>query len=170
MTLSRHDKKIETNTKTMMNTNKNTSSSDLRRRRLNNDNVTNRQDLFIKQNQQPLSSTKKNKKKQANNNDEHEQSKAIQSSLIRTKQMMQSELQRVSEVTTTIQDDGKKIKSTKDQHLSMEDGVKGARYTLLWLKVKEKEDSVIFWSAVTFFYLVVLYVMWTRVRIPFLLW
>ena len=83
---------------------------------------------------------------------------------------MQNELQRVSDVTTTIQDDGKKIKNTKDEHLSMGDGVKGARYALVWLKLKEKEDVIIFWSAVTFFYAVTLYVLWTRIRIPFLMW
>lgn len=83
---------------------------------------------------------------------------------------MQNELQRVSDVTSVIKDDGKKIQSTKDQHLSMGDGVKNAKFALAWLKVKEKEDVIVFWGAVFFFYGVVLYVIWTRIRIPFLLW
>ncbi len=143
------------------------STSDLRRRRINNNNQTNREVLF--QNNKSISPSKKKNNKPSKAEDES-QSKAIKSSLLRTKQMMQNELQRVSDVTSTIQNDGKKIQNTKDHHVNMSDSVKGAKINLLWLKVKEKEDSIVFWASVTFFYVVVLYVMWTRIRIPFFLW
>ncbi len=139
-----------------------TTTSDLRRRRRNQADVTKRENLFHR------STTKKPKKKgKDNHNDE---AKAKTSSLMRTKEMMKNELQRVSDVSSALQDDEKKLKDTRAEHERMGGGVKDARYALGWLKVKEKEDVIVFWSAVVFFYCVVLYVMWTRIRIPFLLW
>jgi len=84
--------------------------------------------------------------------------------------MMKSELERVSNVHETIEFDGHKIRSTKVEHLGMKDTVIGAKGSLEMLKRQEREERVVFWSAVCFFYVVVLYVMWTRIRIPFLLW
>jgi hypothetical protein len=153
-------------------------TSDLRRRRRNEDTASKREHLFNSQsaakNNNNNNSTRKNEGSTSSRTNtsrsDEESKKAITSSLMRTKQMMQSELQRVSDVSSTIQDDGKKIQNTQDQHKSMGHGVKGAKFALVWLKVKEKEDSIIFWSAVSFFFAVVLYVVWTRIRIPFLLW
>ena len=142
-------------------------TSDLRQRRRNQKHTTNHQNLFHSSAERK---TQQHNSKKTNEKNKNEETKAITSSLLRTKQMMQNELQRVSDVTNTIQDDGKKIKNTRDEHMSMGDGVKGARYALVWLKMKEKEDVIIFWSAVTFFYAVALYVLWTRIRIPFLMW
>jgi hypothetical protein len=149
----------------IMNTTNNSRTDHLRRRR-NQTNKTNRQHLF----QSTPKDNHKSSKNDLKTNKNNEESKAINLSLNRTKQMMRSELQRVSDVTSAIQDDGKRIQSIKGEHISMGDGVKGAKYALGWLKLKEKEDVIIFWSSVVFFYIVVLYVMWTRVRIPFLLW
>ena len=47
--------------------------------------------------------------------------------------MMQHQLQMVSDVTSTIEGDGQKIQSTKDEHKIMGDGVNSARYALFWL-------------------------------------
>ena len=84
--------------------------------------------------------------------------------------MMQQELNRISNVSESINEDGKTLKATKDEHLGMKGGIQGAKGSFARLKLKEKEDEIIFWASVTFFYLVVLYVIWTRIRIPFLLW
>lgn len=54
--------------------------------------------------------------------------------------------------------------------MGMKGGIKGAKGSLNRLKLKEKEDEIIFWASILFFYFVVLYVLWTRIRIPFLLW
>ena len=84
--------------------------------------------------------------------------------------MMQQELNRISHVSDSIQQDGTKLKETKETHMSMKGGIKGAKGSLSRLKLKEKEDEIIFWSSVVFFYLAVVYVLWTRIRIPFLMW
>jgi hypothetical protein len=54
--------------------------------------------------------------------------------------------------------------------MGMKGGIKSAGGSLNRLKLKEKEDEIIFWASVVFFYIAVLYVLWTRIRIPFLLW
>jgi hypothetical protein len=84
--------------------------------------------------------------------------------------MMHQELNRLNAVAETIDKDGKILNQTQDEHLGMKGGIQGAKGSLGKLKLKEKEDQIIFWSSVIFFYLVVLYVLWTRIRIPFVLW
>jgi len=99
-----------------------------------------------------------------------EDAKLITRSLQRTKNMMHQELNRLNAVSETIDKDGKILNQTKDEHLGMKGGIQGAKGSLGKLKLKEREDQIIFWSSVIFFYLVVLYVLWTRIRIPFLVW
>ena len=99
-----------------------------------------------------------------------QEAKDITSSLRRTKIMMQQELNRISNVSESIDNDGKVLKMTKDEHLGLKGGIKGAKGSLGRLKLKEKEDEIVFWASVGFFYAVVLYVLWTRIRIPFLMW
>ena len=84
--------------------------------------------------------------------------------------MMKTELERVAHVSEAIDADGKTIHSTKEEHYGMKGTVKGAKGSLTMLQIQERKESIIFWSAVSFFYTVVLYVLWTRIRIPFLLW
>ena len=84
--------------------------------------------------------------------------------------MLQTELKRVSHVTESIASDGKTIRDTNKEHLGIVDSVKGSGRAMAVLKRREREEAVVFWSAVGFFYSVVAYVLWTRVRIPFLLW
>jgi len=38
------------------------------------------------------------------------------------------------------------------------------------LKRQDVQEALVFWAALVFFYLSALYVFWTRMRIPFLLW
>jgi hypothetical protein len=99
-----------------------------------------------------------------------QEARDITASLRRTKVMMQQELNRISHVTETISQDGIKIKLTAEEHLGMRGGIRGAKGSLSRLKLKEKEDELIFWGSVFFFYMVVFYVLWTRIRIPFFLW
>ncbi len=54
--------------------------------------------------------------------------------------------------------------------MGMKGGIQGAKGSFALLKLKEREDEIIFWSSVVFFFTVALYVLWTRIRIPFLLW
>lgn len=96
--------------------------------------------------------------------------KSVTSSLERTKEMMRSELERVSHVSNVIHTDGKALEQTRDEQLEINDAGKGAKGSLQRLKLQEKQESMVFWSSVVFFYLVVLYIVWSRIRIPFLLW
>ena len=82
--------------------------------------------------------------------------------------MMKTELERVAHVSEAIDADGKTLQSTKDEHYGMKSTVKGAKGSLTMLQIQERKESIVFWSAVSFFYSVVLYVLWTRIRIPFL--
>jgi protein transport protein SEC20 len=94
----------------------------------------------------------------------------ITDSLQRTKQMMRHELERVSHVNSAMQDDTHMLEQTRDQHVGMGDVVKGARGALRKLQRQDMQETVVLWSAVAFFYTCALYVLWTRIRIPFLLW
>eukprot|EP00551_Chaetoceros_affinis_P005057 CAMPEP_0203674224 /NCGR_PEP_ID=MMETSP0090-20130426/15351_1 /ASSEMBLY_ACC=CAM_ASM_001088 /TAXON_ID=426623 /ORGANISM="Chaetoceros affinis, Strain CCMP159" /LENGTH=119 /DNA_ID=CAMNT_0050540039 /DNA_START=53 /DNA_END=409 /DNA_ORIENTATION=- len=116
-----------------------TSTSDLRRRRRNQTDVGNRETLFH------TSSKKKLKKNKNKDKDDHEETKAKTSSYMRTKEMMKNGLQRVSDVSSALKDDERKLKNTRAEHERMGGGVKDAKYALTWLKVKEKEDVIVFW-------------------------
>jgi len=134
------------------------------RRRRNKTEVSNRTSLF----QQQQQNTKGNPKTATTA--AHHEAKSITNSLQRTKAMMTSELERVSHVTESIANDGKTIHDTKLEHLGIKDAVRDSRGSLGALKRREREERVVFWSAVVFFYLVVGYILWSRLRIPFLLW
>ncbi|GFH57858.1 hypothetical protein CTEN210_14334 [Chaetoceros tenuissimus] len=128
-------------------------------------------ELQHEQNRSKLLPSKKSKsKKKSQSSSAAQEAREITSSLRRTKNMMQQELNRITHVSDSIQQDGTKLKETKETHMSMKGGIKGAKGSLSRLKLKEKEDEIIFWSSVVFFYLVVMYVLWTRIRIPFLMW
>ena len=85
------------------------------------------------------------------------------SSLHRTRNMLQTELERVSHLSTALDSDGSILASTKEEYQSMQIETKGAKGSLYKLKRLELEDSIIFWSSVVFFYLVCLYVCWSRI-------
>ena len=139
-------------------------ATDIRRQtkhQLNNDN---RNKLLTKR------SSKSKSKSASPSATAAQEAREITSSLRRTKIMMQQELNRISNVSESIVQDGIKLNHTKEQHIGMKGGIKGAKGSLNRLKLKEKEDEIIFWASIVFFYVVVLYVLWTRIRIPFLLW
>jgi len=98
-------------------------------------------------------------------NDQHEIS-----SLNRTRNMLQTELERISHVSNALDSDGHILASTKEEYQSMQEETAGAKKSLFRLKRLEMEDSIIFWSAVAFFYLVCLYIICSRIRLPFLSW
>ena len=109
-------------------------------------------------------------KKPNNDGQQDEINKSVKSSLERTKQMMKSELERVSHVTNVIDTDGQALNKTREEQQELGDAGKGAKGSLQRLKLEEQKENIIFWSSVVFFYLVVIYVVWSRIRIPFILW
>ena len=48
--------------------------------------------------------------------------------------------------------------------------VKGATAALRNLQLQQRKEHIVLMTSIGFFYTVVLYVVWTRIRIPFLLW
>ena len=136
----------------------------------NNTTIRRRKNKLHREKKTQLLNGSKSKKKDAASSNAAQEARDITSSLRRTKTMMQQELDRMSNVTETIDRDGKTLQQTKDEHLDMKGGIKGAKGSFARLKLKDKEDDIIFWSSVVFFYMVVLYVLWTRIRIPFLMW
>ncbi len=132
------------------------------RRRRNASHAKKRKDL--------LSNNRKTNDTTSNSTTAAQEAKDITASLRRTKSMMKQELNRISSVSETIHNDGSMLEKTKSEHFGMKGGIKGAKGSMARLKLKEKEDAIVFWASVIFFYMVAFYVLWSRIRIPFLLW
>lgn len=110
------------------------------------------------------------KTKSSNKSQAAEDAKNITKSLLRTKTLLSQELDRVTSLNQTIDEDNSMLQKTSDDHMFLDNVVSGARKALRSLRSQDNRDSVILWSSAAFFYVVVLYVVWTRIRIPFLLW
>ena len=81
---------------------------------------------------------------------------------------MQQELDRVSTLSTTINDDGALLHSAREEHVGMGGTMKGARGMLRKLGRQDVRDAVILRCCVIFYWTVVAYVLWSRIKIPFL--
>ena len=99
-----------------------------------------------------------------------EDAKTIHDSLLRSKALLSQELDRVNTLNQTIDNDNKILMETNSSHLFLGNIVTGAKSALRQLKSQENRDMVLLWSSVMFFYSIVLYIVWTRIRIPFILW
>lgn len=91
-------------------------------------------------------------------------------SLRRTQGLLHQELERTQQVASAINQDGKVLEETKKDHKEMKDDIKGAKGALSGLEREKQKERLILMAAVAFFYVTALYVLWTRIRIPFLLW
>lgn len=80
------------------------------------------------------------------------------------------ELERVSHVTEAIDHDGRILSDTKVHQREMKDTVKGANAALRNLQLQQRKEAWVLTASIAFFFTVVLYIAWTRIRIPFLLW
>jgi len=107
------------------------------------------------------------KKKKPSTADE---ARSIEMSLRRTNQLLHQELDRVSSISHAIDQDGRVLGETKSHHKEMKDDIKGAKGALRGLEREKQKERRVLMASVVFFYMVVAYVVWTRIRIPFLLW
>ena len=82
--------------------------------------------------------------------------------------MMEQELSRVSSLSSTIQEDGDLLKDAKSEHVGMGGTMKGAKGTLNKLKRQDLRDAFVLKVAVIFYWTVVAYVLWSRIKVPFL--
>jgi hypothetical protein len=96
------------------------------------------------------------------------QAQSVTTTLLRTKEMMQQELERVSTLNTTINDDGALLNDAKEEHVGMGGTMKGAKGALSKLGRQDVRDAIILRCALVFYWIVVVYVLWSRIKIPFL--
>jgi hypothetical protein len=95
------------------------------------------------------------------------EARSVSASLTRTKGMMKQELERLSYVSSKIDKDGYLLRDATEDHRSLGSVVKGARRTLGVLQRQDLKETVALWCAVSFFYVVVLFILWNRIGIPF---
>ena len=97
-----------------------------------------------------------------------DEARSITKSLRRTQALLSQELERVSHVSEAIDEDGMLLQKTKTHQHVMKDTTKGANSALRNLQLQQRKENLVLMTAVFFFYAVALYVLWTRIRIPFL--
>lgn len=88
---------------------------------------------------------------------------AIQDSLSRTQKLLQAELSRVAAVQNAIDEDEKMLRQTMDAQKSL--NVKGAKRALTELERAKQHEQRILAASVVFFWLVVAYIVWSRILI-----
>jgi hypothetical protein len=74
----------------------------------------------------------------------------------------------VSHLSTTIDDDGALLSKSREEHVGMGGTMKGARGMLRKLGRQDVRDAFILRGAVVFYWVVVVYVLWSRIKVPFL--
>jgi len=82
--------------------------------------------------------------------------------------MMSQELDRVTQLSTTIDDDGALLSDARDEHAGMGGTMKGANKVMGRLSRQDVRDAFILRCAVVFYWGVVAYVLWSRIKVPFL--
>ena len=111
----------------------------------------NRQDLFSKKTK-PKSSTAS-------------EAQRIQKSLLKTQNLLKNELNRVSNITSAIEEDGKILQETTDQHKSL--NTKNAQHALAALQRAQAHEQRVLNASIVVFMTVVFYIMWSRVLVKF---
>jgi len=115
-----------------------------------------------------VSNRRRTKKPSSSNNNSSTtatEAQAIQKSLLRTQNLLRNELERVSHLGNAIEEDGKVLQSTMEDHKSL--NTKNARKALTGLERAQRQEQQILMLSVSFFFLVAFYVMWSRVLIKF---
>ena len=91
------------------------------------------------------------------------EAQAIQKSLLRTQNLLKIELQRVSHLGNAIEEDGKLLQNTMDDHKSL--NTRNAHKALTALERAQRMEQRVLMLSVSFFFLAAFYVMWSRVLI-----
>jgi hypothetical protein len=93
------------------------------------------------------------------------EAQSIQKSLMRTQNLLQNELQRVSHLGSAIEEDGNVLQQTMNHHKSL--NTKKAQQALTSLERAQRQEQRILLVSTLFFCLVAFFVMWSRVLIKF---
>ncbi|KAL3815891.1 hypothetical protein ACHAXA_001940 [Cyclostephanos tholiformis] len=96
------------------------------------------------------------------------QAMSITASLERTKGMMARELERVTTLDSTINDDGALLSNARDEHVGMGGTMRGARGIMRKLGRQDVRDAIILRFSIAFYWCAVAYVLWSRIKVPFL--
>lgn len=118
---------------------------------MNRKEYKNRQDLFSKKTK-PKSNTASEAQK-------------IQKSLLKTQHLLKNELNRVSNITNAIEEDGNILEQTMDHHKSL--NTKNAQRALTALQRAQAHERRVLNASILVFVVVVFYIMWSRVLIKF---
>lgn len=94
---------------------------------------------------------------------------AVNSSLLRTRSMLTSELDRINSVNSTFNNDKKAIQRVAEDYNSLENISDNARRVLRSLENKEVKENLVLGGATLFYMFCLVYVVWTRFWIPFIL-
>jgi hypothetical protein len=91
----------------------------------------------------------------------------LQESLTRTQKLLQQELDRVSNVASALEQDGKILDKTMSHHQTL--NVKQAKQALTALEREQEKERRILMASIIFFWCVVAYVLWGRIltHVPF---
>lgn len=125
-----------------------------------------RKNLFQNRNNNKIN----NRKSHPSNQKKKKDAKTITKSLLRTKSLLSQELDRVNQISTNLESDENVLNETKETGDSLSEVIFGAKGALRSLQNQEQREHVVLMASVVFFYLCVLYVVFSRIRIPFLLW
>lgn len=97
-----------------------------------------------------------------------EEAHTITSSLLRTKHLMEQNLERTHEASNVLQSDEHALREAREGQMDLGGTVKGAVGALRALKHQDIQERIYLMCAIGFYCCVVMYVIWTRIRIPFL--
>ena len=84
---------------------------------------------------------------------------------MRTQNLLKNELHRVSQLGSTIEEDGNVLQQTMVDHKSL--NIRKAHKALTSLERAQRQEQRILMLSVSFFFVVAFYVMWSRVLIKF---
>lgn len=133
-------------------------------KRMNLVEKTNRNDLFSSHN---LHRSKARNRKSSSGGSSTTASEAqkIQKSLLKTQQLLKNELNRVSNITNVIEEDGNILQQTMDEHKSL--NTKKAQKALTSLERAQQHEQRLIYLSILFFGVTVFYIMWVRVFVKF---
>ncbi|CAJ1966791.1 unnamed protein product [Cylindrotheca closterium] len=89
----------------------------------------------------------------------------LQKSLMRTQMLLKNESQRVSNLAAAIEEDGKRLQETMDHHKSLD--IKKAGKALKGLERAQQHEQRVLMASVSFFFLVVSHVLYSRIVAKF---
>ena len=120
----------------------------------------------VKENRQKLFKDARRKKKSGASSTASE-AQSIAQSLQRTQNLLKGELDRVSQVATAIDEDGKMLQDAQNELQQV--NASGAKKALTSLQRAQQHEQRVLMASVAFFFAVVFYIAWQRIliKLPF---